>query len=85
MRRGPKTARLVSHDRLDHGLSQMELKRLTAVGLPTMFICAVFAWAAKSGILQGPPDLNGIEFFAGCESFSNACRARGMNMSGPQP
>jgi hypothetical protein len=78
-----KRPRLTATHALGHGLTPVQLRRLAALGLPVLFVVAVWSWAAQLGVGNNP-DLNGVEYFAGCESFSNACRDRGMVMSCPQ-
>ena len=77
-------AMLAKRRRMDTGLTETELRRMDAVGLPTAFIVAVFRWIAETtGRIR---DLDGVEFFAGCCSFSNSCRSAGRVMSGlPSP
>ena len=62
-----------------HGLTSMQLRRMAALGLPIPLICAAWAWGGDMGI-TGDRDLDGIEYFSGCKSLSDACRGAGMNM-----
>ena len=66
-----------------NSLTRVQEKRLKAVGLPMAFTLAVFAWLHSLGALV-TKDYDGVEFFAGCCSYSNACRRRGFTMSGAE-
>ncbi len=61
-------------------LSPIEARRVAAVGLPLKLIKAILIWGLVNNVLPGSPDLDAVEFFAGCESWSNALRATGLNV-----
>lgn len=61
-------------------LSPMEARRVAAVGLPLALISAILTWGVTNAVLPDAPDLDAVEFFAGCESWSNALRQDGLNV-----
>ena len=61
------------------GLPPIALRRMQAIGLPLALIISVWIYGHHIGV-AADRNLNGIEYFSGCESFSDACRRAGMQM-----
>ena len=54
-----------------HGLSDDELQRMRRLGLPVDMLCMMLGWLASRGMGRAHGrDLDGVEFFAGCKSFT---------------
>ena len=62
-----------------HGLSRCMVSRMVNTGLPVSLILAVWAWGTSIGVSL-EQDLDGIEYFSGCGSYSSACTDTGMDM-----
>ena len=54
-------------------------KKMQHLGLPIMFVLAVVSHLISIGSV-GPRDVDAVEWFAGCKSWSTALRAKGLTV-----